>query len=124
MRRARRSILGALAFAMLAAPVAWTSGCAGDYLPSDLVNGLRVFTVVADKPYAKPGDSVTFEMKYYDGAPNSDGPRPVQILWIGGCVNPPGDLYYGCFPQLAKVFANLDPNNPPPPGLIQLFPDN
>jgi len=129
MKRARsfrRSILGTLAAATLAAPIVWTSGCSGDYLPSDLVNGLRVFTVVADKPYAAPGDSVTFSMKYWDGAPDpeGDGPRAVQILWIGGCVNPPGDLYYGCFPQLAQVFASLKPGQLPPPGLIQVLPDN
>jgi hypothetical protein len=115
----RRPILGALVALTLAAPmVSASSGCAGDYLPSDLVNGLRVLAVSADTPYANPGDTVTLTMTVQDGA--VDGPRPLQILWIGGCYNPPGDLYFGCFEQLGKVFANLGGQPPgggmPPPG--------
>jgi hypothetical protein len=108
MKRAsvfRRYLLGSLATAMLALPVASTSGCTGDYLPRSLVNGLRVFNVQADNPYALPGEKVTFRMGYYDGHP--EGPRQVQILWIGGCFNPPGDQYYGCFAQMAQVFEGL-----------------
>jgi hypothetical protein len=38
-----------------------------------------------------------------------EGERPVQVLWLGGCYNPPGELYYACFPQFAQLFANLGP---------------
>lgn len=113
-RGIRRPVLGALAAMTLAMPILSTSGCTGDFLPSDYVNGLRVLAVVADTPYANPGDTVTLTMTTQDGAP--DGPRPLQILWIGGCYNPPGDLYYGCFEQIGKLFANLGNGGPPPPG--------
>jgi len=124
-RSFRRPLLGALAAAMLAAPIASTSGCSPGWVPSDLVNGLRVIAVTADKPYAQPGDEVRFDMTFYDGLadPEGDGPRPVQILWIGGCANPPGDLYYGCFPQLLESFKALgESGGAPPPGLIGIGP--
>lgn len=129
-RSFRRPILGALAALTLALPIASSSGCAGDWLPSDYVNGLRLFGVTADRPYALPGETVTFTMSYKDGYPT--GERPVQILWIGGCYNPPGDLYFGCFAQIGQAFQKLaeagppEPGKPPmlPPGLIQLKPDN
>ncbi|HRI68922.1 MAG TPA: hypothetical protein PK156_32050 [Polyangium sp.] len=110
----RRLLLSALASAMLAAPVIASSACSPGYLPSDLVNGLRILAVQADKPYILPGESVTFELNLRDGHP--DGARPANILWLGGCVNPPGDLYYGCFLQFAELFKTLGGLQPPKPG--------
>ncbi|MDI1447118.1 hypothetical protein [Polyangium sp. 6x1] len=124
-RSFRRHVLGALAAAALAAPMASTSGCSPGWVSSNLVNGLRVFAVTADKPYAQPGEEVRFDMTFYDGYPDpeGDGPRPVQILWIGGCYNPPGDLYYGCFPQLLQTFQSLGQGGGElPPGLIGFGP--
>jgi len=116
-----RLFLGGAA-AMLFAGPALASGCGKGFPTIDQVEGLRVFAVVADKPYANPGDSVDFEMSYYDGLvdPNDPdaSPRPVQILWLGGCVNPPGDEYYGCYPQLAELFKDIGEGKPPPPDLV------
>jgi len=110
-RSFRRHVLGALATAMLAAPIASTSGCSPGWVSSNLVDGLRVLGVTADKPYAAPGDEVTFQISYVDGYEEPDGSEtdPVQVLWLGGCYNPPGDLYYGCFPQIAGTFQKLGP---------------
>lgn len=127
----RRFLLSSLASLFLAAPIIASSACSPDYLPSDLVNGLRVLTVSADKPYVSPGESVTFTMQLRDGHP--EGPRPVNVLWLGGCVNPPGDLYYGCFLQFGELFKSLgegglqppQPGQPPPnlpPGIIGFSP--
>jgi hypothetical protein len=134
MKRARglrRLVLGALACAVLAAPALSTSGCSPGDVPSDLVNGLRVFAVTPDKSYANPGDTVTFKMSYHDTLLDADGnTRPLQILWFGGCANPPGDLYFGCFQQIAQTFQKVasslgppEPGQPPtlPPELQGLF---
>lgn len=130
-RPSRRLLLSALVSAFVVTPILASSACSPGYLPSDLVNGLRIMAVEADKPYLLPGESVTFELHLRDGHP--DGPRPVNVLWLGGCVNPPGDLYYGCFLQFAEVFKALgegglgppQPGQPPPnlpPGLIGFSP--
>jgi len=38
------------------------------------------------------------------GAVLADGSkRPVQVLWLAPCVNPPGDLYYACSPALHQA---------------------
>jgi hypothetical protein len=112
----RRLVLASLALAAFAGP-AVGSGCSAGFAPISQVDGLRVLGVVADKPYAQPGDQVTFTMTYADGYIDPKDPnavRKIQILWLGGCFDPPGDLYYGCYPQLAPIFANFDPKNPPP----------
>ncbi|HVU00211.1 MAG TPA: hypothetical protein VHE30_00615 [Polyangiaceae bacterium] len=88
----RRSVLLSLLLPALA-------GCAPDFEPASTLNTLRVLAVQKDKPYAKPGDTVTLRMLYTDASP--DAPRPVQVLWLGGfCENPLGDLYAGCFAGL------------------------
>jgi len=52
-------------------------------------------------------------------------PAPPQILWIGGCHNPPSRQYFGCYPAMqaiARQLAEASPDSQPPlvpvPGLI------
>lgn len=127
----RRLLLSTLASLFIGAPIVASSACSPGYVSSDLVNGLRLMAVTADKPYLLPGEKVTFQLNLRDGHP--DGPRPANVLWLGGCVNPPGDLYYGCFLQFAEIFKALGsgglsapkPGQPPPnlpPGLIGFNP--
>ncbi|MBX3205893.1 MAG: hypothetical protein KF764_12540 [Labilithrix sp.] len=60
------------------------------------VTSVRMFGVRPDKPYAKPGETVTLEVLSADG--RKDKPRPLEIFWIPiVCVNPRDDLYYLCF---------------------------
>lgn len=60
------------------------------------VKSVRMFGVRPDKPYAKPGETVTLEVLSADG--RRDKPRPLKIFWIPiVCVNPRDDLYYLCF---------------------------
>jgi hypothetical protein len=60
------------------------------------VTGVRMFGVRPDKPYAKPGETVTLEILSADG--RRDKVRPLKIFWIPVvCVNPREDLYYACF---------------------------
>jgi len=98
--RTRRWVLTGLAALGVAA------GCAAGFDPPTEVSGLRVLGVEADIPYAKPGDTVTLKMTVSDGLRDADGkPRPLQIVWIGGCINPFGDQYYLCLSQFASLLG-------------------
>ncbi|WP_437592668.1 hypothetical protein [Sorangium sp. So ce1000] len=112
----RRAVLGALALGALASP-AIAPGCVAGFDPPSLVSGLRVFAVVADVvdaegeasgSYAHPGAQVTFKIHYQDGLGGpEDASRPVNVYWFGGCENPAGDDYYGCYEQLEGVASEL-----------------
>lgn len=103
---ARRLCLASLALAAMASP-ALASGCGSNFDPVSKVNALRVLGVTVDKPYAAPGDTVHFSMVDNDGwvdpAVPDAGPRSLSITWVGGCFDPVGDEYYGCYESLAKV---------------------
>ncbi|AUX41431.1 hypothetical protein SOCE26_028430 [Sorangium cellulosum] len=104
----RRALLGTLALGALAAP-AIASGCVAGFDPPSRVDALRVFAVVADKPYAHPGDEVTFRIHYQDGfGDEGDAARPVSVYWFGGCENPIGDDYYGCYEDFAALAEEFD----------------
>lgn len=116
-----RLSLAALSLAVATPFLVPTSGCSGGFDPPGKVNGLRVLAITADKPYANPGDDVTFDMTVYDGlvsGETADGPRPVQITWLGGCFNPIGDEYYGCYAPLGELLQQLATGQVPPTGLV------
>jgi hypothetical protein len=120
-----RSLLVPLsACAALIAP-AVASGCGGAFDPISKVDGLRVLSVTVSREptiedpttggsYAHPDDKVTFTMTSHDGfidPANPDAPkRKVQTVWLGGCFDPPGDAYYGCYESLGKVLADARAN--------------
>lgn len=64
--------------------------------PQSKVTSVRMFGVRPDKPYAKPGETVTLEVLAADG--RRDKTRPMKIFWIPiVCINPREDFYYLCF---------------------------
>jgi hypothetical protein len=75
------------------------------------VKTLRVLGVRADLPYASPGERPNLEMLLHDGAPGALQPdgtaRQVRVVWVEGCVNPPGDMYYLCYPALHAVMDHV-----------------
>jgi len=78
-----------------------------------------VLAVRADNPYPKPGSKVRMEMLWHDGKSPADEPRKnIQILWIGGCFDPVGDLYYSCYPELGELFGS---NGQPAPEALKYF---
>lgn len=78
------------------------AGCAAEFEPANAVKGLRILGVEADLPFGRPGDTITLKMTVSDGLGDAEGkPRPLQIVWLGGCVDPFGDQYYLCLPELA-----------------------
>ncbi len=94
--------------AMVATAAMLITGCEKGFDPASQIQTLRIVGVRADKPYPKPGETVEFEMLWHDGSSPPDSPRPVQIVWIGGCFNPAGDLYYQCFEQLGQKLSALE----------------
>lgn len=118
--RSRSTLLRASRLLALAGGVyalSSAASCAAAFDPPGKLNTLRILSVEADKPYAQPGETVKFKMSFVDALDTANA-RPVQIVWIGGCFDPPGDQYFGCYPQLAEVFALLEGGGPPPPGTI------
>jgi len=97
MRRTRRrlfvALVGLVTLLVLGALVA--CGAAG-FDPQSKVDNLRLFAVRADKPYVKPGETVTLEALVGDG--RRDRTRAAKLYWIPIlCLNPEEDLYYLCF---------------------------
>lgn len=84
--------LAVIAFAAIASVVA----CGGGFLPQSKVDSVRLFATKADKPYTKPGETVTLEALYTDA--RKEKTRPLKNFWIPVvCLNPRDDLYYLCF---------------------------
>lgn len=119
MARRKTNLLSRLSFAaaLVLAGGATVLACGSPFVSQGQVTSLRVFGVKVDHPYAPPGIGVKLEMLMFDGSKRaylpSGEPDPnhhVQILWIGGCHDPPGDLYYNCYPILAELFKNVDPS--------------
>jgi hypothetical protein len=114
--RARAAFPRVLAFALAAA----SSSCVGgSFDPQTLVGSVRVLVARVDKPYARPGDTVTVEVLAEDG--RTDRTRPMKVYWVPlPCVNPPGDLYYSCFAALSPNAARSpDAGVPPVPPFIR-----
>jgi hypothetical protein len=116
--KARKSLAGLTALLLL--------GCGASFDPATEIKSLRIIGVTKDNPYALPGEDVTLTMLWHDGsgAGEADPPRKVQINWLGGCLNPPGDAYTGCFQQYAAAFASgqvsPEPAGSAPPGSVTL----
>jgi hypothetical protein len=94
--RVRRIARWVLLLAVVAAGAIAVACGAGGFEPQSKVTSVRIFGVRADKPFAKPGETVTLEVLAADG--RRDKPRPMKIFWIPiVCINPREDLYYLCF---------------------------
>jgi hypothetical protein len=94
------------------------ASCAAPFDPQSEIKTLRVLSVDVDHPYANPGDTVTFKMTYFDGRDATGTFTPIQITWLGGCFNPPGDAYYGCYEQLGQLLQDVANGEIPPDGLV------
>lgn len=101
-------LLGTLAWLCAAT----TLGCGPTMESPTEIKTLRILAVQKDNPYAVPGDEVTLTMLWHDGSipvdqDMGDGGtrREVRIGWLGGCFNPPGDAYSGCYQQFAAALA-------------------
>jgi hypothetical protein len=92
--------------AVLFAAAVVSVGCMGKE-PTDSSH-LTVLAVRAEPPTGVPGGAVTFELLHSDEvAPPAGGARPTQIAWLGGCHDPPGGQYFGCYPGLRSTVASF-----------------
>lgn len=111
-----------VAFAALA------SGCTEGFTSPSLIDSLRVLAVQPEPASGVPGEPVKLSMLVHDGRSGRADipePAPTQVLWIGGCHNPPSRQYFGCYPAidaLARQLADVAPETPltPLPGYIGL----
>jgi hypothetical protein len=117
MSRAR--LLGAL----LLASGLWA--CAEDFAAPSEVTSLRVLAVAPEPASGIPGETVELTMLIHDGRVGQDdvpAPAPAEVLWIGGCHNPPSRQYFGCYPAIQAVAAELAEGGgeglEPIPGLV------
>jgi hypothetical protein len=102
-------------FLWLALACTALAGCGAQFDPPAEVKSLRIMGVQKDKPYAVPGDTVSFTMFWHDGSPKVDpddpSARSVEIGWFGPCINPPFDSYSACGAALAVQQSNDDPSD-------------
>ncbi len=83
--------------AALAGAVLAVCACgAGGFDPISKVDSVRLFAARADKPYARPGDTVNLEVLAFDGRPVQT-PAMQHYFIPFTCVNPQNDAYYACF---------------------------
>jgi hypothetical protein len=76
---------------------------AANFDPPSKIESVRILATAADKPYAKPGDTVNMTVLAFDGRANR--PAPMGIWWLPQpCFNPPGDAYYGCYASFGRMF--------------------
>ena len=116
--RHRRLLLAGVA-ALACAP--WLGACSASFEAPSRVEGLRVINVVVDKPYAQPGDTVTFTMT--TAATGATAATPLEILWLGGCFDPADDQYYACYASFQTLLdAYMSGENPLATGLVGLGP--
>lgn len=109
---------------VIAASGAGLAACGNAFDDPATLQSLRVMGVKVSPAYGKPGAKVKLEMLEFDGSkraylgPGVANPdHHLQLLWIGGCHDPAGDLYYGCYPVIAELFKNIDISNPSPTNL-------
>ncbi len=91
------ALLAGVVLALVLALVAFAVACGNSgFDPASKVDSVRMFVVRADKPYAKPGETVTLEALTTDA--RKDRTRGAKLYWIPIlCLNPQNDLYYLCF---------------------------
>ncbi len=96
-RRDRDRVRPALGLLLAASALASALACSGAGFDSIAkVDSVRLFAARADKPYARPGETVTLDVLAYDGRPNPV--RPMRHYFVPfTCLNPAADAYYGCF---------------------------
>jgi hypothetical protein len=103
----------ALAFAL-----ATLTACARPFDSASMIQTLRVIGVRADDSLPTPGTDVSLELLAYDGSPRAIGadgkPRAYEIVWIGGCADPAGDLYYKCYDDMQPALDALAAGTPSP----------
>ena len=87
-------------------------GCVDAFDPQSELSQLRVLAVRPSPASGSPGAEVRLDMLLQDGTVPPglvDEGREVEVVWFGGCHNPPSRQYYTCLPYLRQIAQYLDP---------------
>jgi hypothetical protein len=87
-------------------------GCVDGFEPQSELSSLRVMAVSPSPASGAPGAEVKLDMAWVDGSVShgvGSTDRAVEVVWLGGCHNPPTRQYYACLPYLQKLAQLLDP---------------
>jgi hypothetical protein len=99
--------------------LALLAGCEPGFDPPSKIEGLRVLAVRPEPASGSPGVPVALSMLVADGKTEPEEPaRPLQIVWLLGCHNPPTRLYYGCLPILRALARGVDDPTSVPAGTL------
>ncbi|MFZ5894828.1 MAG: hypothetical protein ACOY0T_27450 [Myxococcota bacterium] len=99
MSRARFTPWAALLLAPLGA-----GACSTDFEAQSKVLGLRALALRSEPASGTPGANVKVRLLAADGGTKPNAPsRRLEIVWIGGCHNPPTRQFYACYPLLSLV---------------------
>jgi hypothetical protein len=118
--------------AVLLGAAAWgLTGCVDSFEPQSELSSLRVMAVRPEPASGSPGAEVSLDMLLRDASvppgPGNDS-RELDVVWLGGCHNPPTRQYYACLPylrELAKYLAPVvvdTPTDGVPPGYFGVGP--
>jgi hypothetical protein len=99
---------------------AWVACGPRGFQDEALVNSVRILATRADKPYAKPGDTVNLAVLAVDG--RTSKPEPMIVYWFPVALTPPvslplprssfvcedpeDDAYYACFATLLAALGD------------------
>ncbi|MFI5301139.1 MAG: hypothetical protein ACHREM_23895 [Polyangiales bacterium] len=107
-----------------AAGLAALCACGGDFDPGSRVTSLRVLAVVADNPYAKPGETIHATLYDYDPTdPTGTSPQYTTTYAWAACVNPQSSTVIGCLATLFQQ-ASAAGGNPLSNGTLAVETNN
>ncbi len=120
------ALFASYALRVAVVPCIALTACTSDFEAPSAIRGLRVLALRSEPASGTPGETVKIQLLAADGgvAPG-DAPRHVELVWIGGCHNPPTRQFYACYPFLGAVASALDSTaiaTPPsrfPPGIFK-----
>lgn len=85
------------------------AACSTDFEKQSEVLGLRALALRSEPASGAPGANVKVRLLAADGAVQpGTAARRLELVWIGGCNNPPTRQFYACYPLLNLVAHAVD----------------
>ena len=81
------------------------AGCSEEEPPDE--DALTIAAVRVNPPSGQPGDSLTAELLHGGRMHADEDESDYEVVWLGGCHNPPSGEYYGCLPSLSRLVHDL-----------------